>query len=158
MMKILLGRVATLIYFFAGILLGSMALLIMGWSVYEVYHHIIVGDDLEKEYIPVMLQSVGSIIIAIAILDVAKYMIEEEVYREKELRSMKEARETLTKIMVIVSIAVSIEGLIYIFKAGQKDITLLLYPAFLVIAPVFLIVGLGLFQRLSLDTEDSADK
>jgi hypothetical protein len=46
-------------------------------------------------------------------------MIEEEVFKDKELRNPAEARKTITKIMVIISIAVSIEGLVYIFKAGK---------------------------------------
>ena len=100
-----------------------------------------------------MLQAVGAVIIAVAILDVAKYMIEEEVFRSKELRSPKEARETLTKIMVIVSIAISIEALIYIFKAGTEDIKLLVYPALLIVSAVLLIVGLGVFQKLSITAE-----
>lgn len=103
----------------------------MGWSVYEVIVHTIVASVSEKQFIPIMFQAVGAVIIAVAILDVAKYMIEEEVFRSKELRSPKEARETLTKIMVIVSIAVSIEALVYIFKAGSKDIRLLGYPVLL---------------------------
>ena len=132
--------------------------MIMGWSVYEVFAHIISTPKLDKQFIPIMLQSVGAIIISVAILDVAKYMVEEEVLRSKELRSLKEARETLTKIMVIVAIAVSIEGLVYIFKAGAEDIRLLIYPAFLIIATVFIIVGLGVYQRLSVNAENSENK
>ncbi len=157
-MKHKFERSTTLIYLMAATMLTLMALMIMGWSVYEVFAHIVNAPKLEKQFIPIMLQSVGAIIISVAILDVAKYMIEEEVLRNKELRSLKEARETLTKIMVIVAIAVSIEGLVYIFKAGAQDIRLLMYPALLIIAAVFIIVGLGLYQRLSVNAENNEDK
>ena len=112
---------------------------------------------LDKDYISKKLEAVGGVIIAVAILDVAKYMIEEEVLRSKELRSSKEARETLTKITVIVAIAVSIEALIYIFKAGAEDIRLLVYPGFLLICVVLLIVGLGIYQKLSFTTEKNSE-
>lgn len=141
------------IYLFAAVSLALIALLIMGWSVYEVIEHAISAHVLDQDYISRKLESVGGVIIAVAILDVAKYMIEEEVLRSKELRSPKEARETLTKIMVIVAIAVSIEALIYIFKAGTEDIRLLVYPGFLLICAVLLIVGLGIYQKLSFITE-----
>ena len=140
-------------YFLAAVILVLMALAIMGWSVYEAFLHFDKQDLLKGEFISIMLQSVGSVVIAVAIIDVAKYMVEEEVYRHKELRSIREARETMTKIIVIISIAVGIEGLVYIFKAGVQDISLLLYPAALVLVSVVLLVGLGVFQKLSAAVE-----
>lgn len=140
-------------YLIAAILLVTMAAMIMWWSVYEVVAHFNRENLLRGQFISTMLQSVGSIVISVAIVDVAKYMVEEEVYRNKELRSLTEARETMTKIIVILSIAVGIEGLVYIFKAGIRDITLLLYPAALLLVSVSLLIGLGVFQRLSQSAE-----
>jgi hypothetical protein len=151
--------ISTIIYLFAALTLTGMSLMIMGWSVYEVVINFPKSSDLippilqSGNFIPLMLQSVGSIIIAAAIIDVAKYMIEEEVFLNKELREPAEARKTITKIMVIISIAVSIEGLVYVFKAGTKDVTLLLYPASLILVSALLIVGLGVYQKLSLTIE-----
>lgn len=152
-MKKIFEIITTVSYLFSAVLLFVMALVIMGWSVYEVIAQLPHGDFVKGEFISVMLQSVGAIVIAVAIIDVAKYMIEEEVYRNKELRSAKEARQTMTKIIVIISIAVGIEGLVYIFKAGMHDITLLLYPAALVLVSVIAIVGLGVYQKLSVNVE-----
>ena len=146
-------RISVFIYFVAAISLALMALLIMGWSVYEVLAHVLTVDGLSDGFVSKMLSSVGAIVISVAILDVAKYMIEEEVVRSKQLHSPKEAREALTKIMVIISIVVGIEGLIYILKAGTADITLLIYPAILIITSVFLMIGLGVYQKISLQAE-----
>lgn len=123
--------------------------MIMGWAVYEVISNI----STSNEFVPLMLQSVGAIIISAATLDVAQYMIEEEVFMDKELRDAKEARKTITKILVIITIAVNIEGLVYIFKAGTKDLKLLIYPASLILVSSFLIVSLGLYQKLSREVE-----
>jgi hypothetical protein len=49
---------------------------------------------------------------------------------------------------VIISIAISLEGLVYIFKAGAEDISLLLYPALVIVTSVLAMVGLGLYQWL----------
>lgn len=130
-----------------------MALLIMSWSLVEVVDHVLTAKGLEQKFIAKMLSAVGAIIIAIAVLDVAKSMVEEEVLRSKKLQSVKDAREALTKIMVIVSIAASIEGLIYILKAGAIDMQLLVYPAILLFTAVFIMVGLGLYQQISLQAE-----
>jgi len=137
------------VHFLAALILLSLSLVIMGWSAYEVVANIQNSDD----FIPLMLQSVGAIIIAAAIVDVAQYMMEEEVFLNKELRNPEEARKTITKIIVIITIAVSIEGLVYIFKAGTKDLSLLIYPSVLIIVSAILIVALGVYQRLSSTVE-----
>jgi hypothetical protein len=160
--RLLLQFLMSLIYLLAAIALAGMAVLIMVWAVYQVFDHIVsiwhahaAGSGAPgKSFIGTMLQAVGVVIIAVAILDVAKYMIEEEVLRRKELRSAREARETLTKIAVIIAIAVSIEGIIYIFKAGASDIALLIYPAALIFVATLLMVGLGIYQKLSVSVED----
>lgn len=137
------------IHLFAALLLIIMSLLIMGWAVYEV----IASIPIKGEFIPRMLQSVGAIVISAAIIDVAQYMIEEEVFMNKELRDPREARRTLTKIIVIITIAVSIEGLVYIFKAGTESMALLIYPAWLLFVSAILIVSLGVYQKLSATIE-----
>ena len=39
------------------------------------------------------------------------------------------------------------------FKAGTKDLTLLLYPALLIVVSAILIVALGVYQKLSATIE-----
>lgn len=142
------------VHLFASIILIVLSLVIMGWSVYEVISNI---ED-KSGFIPLMLRSVSAIIISSAILDVAKYMMEEEVFKDKELRDPIEARRTITKIIVIITIAVSIEGLVYIFKAGMNDLSLLVYPALLIFASSILIVALGIYQKLSAMIEKTEKK
>lgn len=139
-------------HLFAALILLALSLTIMGWSVYDV----IVSIGSSGEFIPLVLHYVSAIIIAAAIIDVAQYMMEEEVFLNKELRDPEEARKTITKIIVIITIAVSIEGLVFIFKAGIQDLTLLLYPALLIVAAAILIVALGIYQKLSLSIEKVA--
>jgi len=137
------------VHLFAALVLTLLSLIIMVWSIYEV----ISGINNDIGFIPSMLQSVAAIIIASAIIDVAQYMMEEEVFKDKELRDPQEARRTITKIIVIITIAVSIEGLVFIFKAGTKDLTLLLYPALIILVSAILIVALGIYQKLSATIE-----
>ena len=157
-MRTIFRNITSVIYLLFSIVLASMSLVILLWSTTEVYNAI-KDFTTNKEFILTMLQSIGTVIISMAILDIAKYMIEEEVFRNKELREPAEARRTLTKIMTIISIAVSVEGLVYIFKAGTKDISDLIYPAILIITSVLIIVGLGIYQKLSASAEiKNADK
>ena len=148
-MKKMFNMIFSGVHLLAALILIGLSLIIMGWSVYEVLSSI--GG--ETEFIPLILQSVGAIIISAAIIDVAQYMMEEEVFMTKELRDPEEARRTITKIIVIIAIAVSIEGLVYVFKAGTKDLTLLLYPSLLIVVSALLIVALGVYQKLSATIE-----
>ena len=146
-------RAMTLIYLLAGAVLALMSVVTILWSAAEFYTHILRNSVTDGIFISTMLQYVGAIIVSVAIFDVARYVIDEELFRKKELRSLKETRETLSKIMTIVAIAVSIEGLIFVFKVGAEDIRLLIYPVFLILSAVVIIIGLAFYQRCSVETE-----
>lgn len=143
--------ISNAIYFFAAISLSILSLSLFVISGYDIYQGLV---DPAKEVSIAILDAIGLIIIAIAIFDVGKYILEEEVSRNKELRRPDEARKTLTKFVVIIFIAMSLETLVYTFIAGKQDIKLLIYPSFLLIATILLMIGLGIYQRLSISVED----
>jgi len=149
-----IGRLISVVYCLAAFILIVIALLIIGWTVWKIFVPLRFDENLSNR----LLQFVGAIIISIAVIDVAKYIIEEEIIRDKELRSPEEARKTLTKIFVIISIAVSLEGLVFIFKAGTEDLTLLPYPSFLILTAILAIIGLGIYQKFSTKTEKETQK
>ncbi|WP_207481261.1 hypothetical protein [Arenibaculum pallidiluteum] len=100
-----------------------------------------------------LLEAVGYTIIAIAIFDVAKYLLEEEAIRGRELRHAGEARRSLTKFISTITIAVFLEALVAIFEAAKQDMAMMLYPTLLLFCGVLLVVGLGIYQRLSASAE-----
>ena len=69
------------------------------------------------------------------------------------MRSPGEARRSLTKFISTISIAVFLEGLVTVFRVSHDNVTLLIYPAALLLTAIALILGLGVFQRLSAATE-----
>jgi hypothetical protein len=104
-----------------------------------------------------LLDSVGYTIIAVAVFEVAKYIFEEEVLDPTEMRHAGEARRSMTKFISTISIAVFLEALVSIFEASREsDLHNMLYPTILLFGGVALIVGLGVYQRLSVLAERSA--
>jgi hypothetical protein len=99
------------------------------------------------------LSGIGYVVVSIAVYDVAKYLIEEEVVRGRELRVASEARRSLTRFISTIAIAVFLEALVTIFRVAQEDVTNLFYPTFLLIAAILLVLGLGVYQRLSVTVE-----
>jgi hypothetical protein len=97
-----------------------------------------------------LMNGVGLLIVSLAIVDVAKFVVEENVVRARELRSPAEALRSLTKFMTIIIIALSLEAVVGIFEAGrEKNFPQLVYPAIIMAAAIFALIGLGLFQFLS---------
>jgi hypothetical protein len=105
------------------------------------------------EAVDALLSAVGLLVIAMAATDVGKYLFDEEVVRERELRSAVEARQSLTKFMVIICIAVALEGLVQIARVSQASLDALLPAALLILTAVAVMVGLGVYQKLSGDVE-----
>jgi len=141
--------IANILYSLVSIALIAIALSMIGYAGWEVWQAVGNGTNLAKR----MLDAVGLLVISVAVFDVAKYLMEEEVLRDRELRSPREARETLTKFIVILTIAVGLEALVFIFGAGKEDVNDLLYPTLLLISTAIVIVSLGVYQRLSLVAE-----
>lgn len=104
-----------------------------------------------------LLGYVSYLIISVAIFDVGRYLIEEEVLRDRELRSAREARQSITKFMVIIVIAVTLEALLHLLRLHHR-LNDLIYPGFLLLVAGCLLVGLGIFQRLSSATEKDVEK
>ena len=105
-----------------------------------------------------LLESIGYVVIAVAVFDVAKYFVEEEVIRGREMRLASEARRSLTKFISTIAIAVFIEALVMVFREGSKDITMVLYPSVILFMGILTILGLGFYQRLSADVERQVDE
>ena len=107
---------------------------------------------------PALLGAIGYVVIAMAVFDVAKYFVEEEVIRGREMRLASEARRSLTKFMSTIVIALFIEALVMVFREGSRDIKMVLYPSVILLMGILTILGLGLYQRLSADVERQVDE
>jgi hypothetical protein len=136
----------------AALMVLSFGLVLYGGSV------VVAGSGSMTALGGALLDAVGYMVIAIAVFDVAKYLLEEEVVRARELRSAAEARRSLTKFLSTIAIAVFLEALVGVFEAGKDDIRLMIYPTLLLVAGVALILGLGLFIRFSAEAETQVGK
>jgi hypothetical protein len=100
-----------------------------------------------------LLTAIGYIVISIAVFDVAKYFVEEEVIRRRELRIASEARRSLTKFISTIAIALFVEGVVTVFQVSKKNVEQMLYPTALLAIAILIVLGLGIYQRLSVKVE-----
>jgi hypothetical protein len=99
------------------------------------------------------LTGIGYVVVAIAVFDVAKYLVEEEVVRGREMRAAGETRRSLTRFISTIAIAVFLEALVTVFRVSQDNVSELIYPTMLFVAAILLVLGLGVYQRLSAAVE-----
>jgi hypothetical protein len=136
----------------ATFVLTALAALLMGSACWEIAGAVLKGENPT----PQAVGSISLIIIAFAVMALSKYIAEEEIERQRELRSPREARRSLTKFMTIVVVAFSLEALVMMFEwrhePGQT-----LYPTALFAIIVLALVGLGAYQWLSIQVERIAE-
>jgi hypothetical protein len=129
---------------FALVIYGGVEVVTAGWSSWQD-----AGGAL--------LAAIGYVVIAMAVFDVAKYFIEEEVIRGREMRGAAETRRSLTKFISTIAIAIFIEGLVIVFQASKHSLPEMLYPTALLLTAIVIVVGLGVYQRLSADVEEKVE-
>ena len=136
----------------------ALVLLALGMIAQGVYEPIAEFMRPEGNAKTALLGAIGYIIIAIAVFDVAKFVIEEEVVRSREKRDAGEARRSLTRFTSTMAIAVFLEALVTVFRVSTENVADMLYPTLLLVAGTLLIVGLGLYQRLSVTVEREVEE
>jgi hypothetical protein len=135
-----------------------LMLLALGMIVQGIVQPITIFGRAGLEDPTAFLTSIGYVVIAVAVFDVAKFLIEEEVVREREKRTASEARRSLTRFISTISIAVFLEALVTVFRVSSDRVTEMLYPTLLLVAGTGLILGLGMYQRLSAAVERQVDE
>lgn len=138
-------------YLLAAVTLSLFSLLFIGLSALTVFEGMVALDS--ALLTSAMLEGVGMIVLAIAVFEIAKYLYEEEIVRERELRRADEARRTLTKFLTTIIIAASLEGLVLVFEARTSEISGMVYPVMLLGVVTLLVVGLGAFQWMARKAE-----
>jgi len=140
-------RMGRVVYGLSGLSLALISLTMMAvglWGIWLSVHE-------KTLLVKALLDGIGLMVIGMAVFDVSKFLLEEEVLHNSGTKSPSKQRETLIKFLVIIAIAVSLEALVFIFDAGKKEISHLIYPTFLLVAAVLVVIGLGVYQKLTQD-------
>ena len=91
--------------------------------------------------------------LALAIFDLGKTIIEEEVLMHKDIFRHSSTRRTITRFIAAILIAVSIEALLLMFKSALGDGAHLQDAVWMMFSAIGLLVGLGLYVYLGARAE-----
>ena len=101
-----------------------------------------------------IIEAVGLLAAAVVALQIAETIVEEEIVRDADISAPTRVRRFLSRFMVVVIVALAIEGLVATFKALHEDPAQLPYAAALLAATALLLAAWGVFVHLNRSAEE----
>ncbi len=130
-------------------IIGVMLVLVAGLLLYEAGAAMYEVID---KHINAPIQIFGTVILitlGLAIFDLGKTILEEEVLLHKDIHHEGSMRRTISRFMSAIVIAVSIESLLLMFKSLLGGPDHLISAVLMLLAAVAMLVGLGAYLKLT---------
>ncbi|MBU0632493.1 hypothetical protein KKA17_07600 [bacterium] len=141
-------KVNTYIMASGGILLGIVSIFLILYGGY-IFFHMIYSPKTGEAVMHEIFTSIISITIGLAIYDLAKTIVENDVLFKTFNYGNDLQNRTLTKFLTSIIIALSIESLMAVFKIVLDDYSKLINAFYLVLGVTLLILGTAVFNMLS---------
>ena len=101
-----------------------------------------------------VLESIAVLTVALAALELGQTILEEEVQRDAQMSAPTRVRRFLSRFMIVLVVALTIETLVLAFRVAQKTPEQLPYVASIGFAAAALLVAWGIFVRLNRSAEE----
>lgn len=113
-----------------------------------------VANGLGKDGAQEIIESIGLLAAAVVALQIAQTIAEEEVIREVHVSAPTRVRRFLSRFLVVLVVALTIEGLVATFKALHEDLANLVYAGVLLASSALLLAAWGAFIYLNRAAEE----
>lgn len=101
-----------------------------------------------------VIEAIGLLAAAVVALQISQTIAEEEVVREMHVSAPTRVRRFLSRFLVVLVVALVIEGLVATFKALHEDLRLLVYASMLLVAAGVLLASWGAFLWFNRSAEE----
>ena len=101
-----------------------------------------------------ILESIGLLTIAVVALELGQTILEEEVQRQAHISAPTRVRRFLSRFMVVIIVALSIECLVAVIEIAHKDASQLPQAASIGVAAGVLLAAWGVFIKLNKSAEE----
>ena len=153
MFKIIL-KIFTTGYSIIIFLLMCCALALIFFSMAELWSGINPTTVREvRERFNAVLESIGLLTIAVVALELAQTILEEEVQRQAQVSAPTRVRRFLSRFLVVIIVALSIECLVTVFEVAHSDTSRLPQAASIGVAAGVLLAAWGVFIRMNKEAE-----
>jgi len=129
-------------YAIAGFSMAFLSLFIIFYSLYGFFTNFFLQEEsaLDSIFKPIIALTLG-----IAIFDLAKTILEQEVFFKSYSRDSKVETKMITKFLITIIIALSIEALMVVFKIALKDYDKMINALYLISGVSMIIIALSVF-------------
>jgi hypothetical protein len=129
--------------------LVAVTLIVIGtWTGWQA-----VRDGLGAEAGARLIDTIGLLAVAVVALQVSQTITEEEVVREAHVSSPTRVRRFLSRFMVVIVVALTVEALVATMKALHENMSWLPYAAWALAGTGALLGAWGLFVWLNASAE-----
>ena len=101
-----------------------------------------------------VIEAIGLLSVAVVAVQIAQTIAEEEVIRKAHISAPTRVRRFLSRFMVVIVVALAIEGMVATFKALHENMAFLLHAASILVAVGVLLAGWGVFIRFNRYAEE----
>jgi len=101
-----------------------------------------------------VLEAIALLTVAVAALELAQTILEEEVLREAHMSAPTRVRRFLSRFMVVLVVSLSIETVVLVFRFSQEHPEYLPYAASVGMTAALLLAAWGVFIRLNRAAEE----
>lgn len=133
-------------YILAGFSMMILAIITIAFSLYDFIYYLFIKNDLSLEMI---FKPIIALTLSIAIFDLAKTILEQEVFFKSYSKNAKVETKILTKFLSTIIIALSIEALIVVFKIALNDYDKMINAFYLIAGISLILLSLTAFTYFS---------
>lgn len=130
------------------------ALGLLAFAGYELWQVVAATEMPASGRLGNVLDAIALLTIAVASLQLGQTILEEEVLREAHMSAPTRVRRFLSRFMVVLVVALSIEALVAVFHYSREDPSQLPYAASVGIMAAALLAAWGLFIKLNIGAEE----
>ena len=142
-------------HFVIALLFIIAALALIGLAAVQLWAGItLLGDVGLTERLNAVLESIAVLTVALAALELGQTIFEEEVLREEQMSAPTRVRRFLSRFMIVLVVALTIETLVLGFRFGGEAPEVLPYVAALGVAAAVLLAAWGFFIRMNRSAEE----
>jgi hypothetical protein len=140
-------------HFVIGLLFLASALALICVAAVQLWQGVQLFDEVPLyQRLDRVLESIAVLTVAVAALELGQTILEEEVQREAQMSAPTRVRRFLSRFMVVLVVALSIETVVLTFRAGREP-EQLPYVATVGAVAALLLAAWGVFIRFNRDAE-----
>ena len=129
-------------YILAGFSMIILSIITILFSLYDFVAYLFSSNELSLEMI---FKPIIALTLSIAIFDLAKTILEQEVFFKSYSKNSKVETKILTKFLTTIIIALSIEALIVVFKIAINDYDQMINAFYLIAGIALILISLTIF-------------